>query len=67
VQDCNVTSPASNVRHPRCVLYSSKELGMLTLTVKHNYLLLYYRSLQQKQHVLALYMGHHQVVVRLRA
>jgi len=26
----------SNVRHPRCVLYNSKELGMLTLTVENN-------------------------------
>jgi len=30
----------SNVRHPRCVLYSSKELGILTLTVEHNYIYL---------------------------
>ena len=26
----------SNVRHPLCVLYNSKQLGMLTLTVQHN-------------------------------
>jgi len=42
---------------------------MLTLTVEHNYicyLLLYYRSLQQR-HVSALYVGHHQVVVGLSA
>jgi len=31
----------SNVRHPHCVLYSSKELGMLTLTVEHNYIYYY--------------------------
>ena len=29
---------SSNVRHPRCVLYNSKQLGMLTLTVEHNYM-----------------------------
>ena len=28
----------SNVRHPRCVLYNSKELGILTLTIEHNYI-----------------------------
>jgi len=28
----------SNVRHPRCVLYNSKGLGMLTLKVEHNYI-----------------------------
>jgi hypothetical protein len=28
----------SNVRHPLCVLYDSKGLGMLTLTVEHNYI-----------------------------
>jgi len=27
----------SNVCHPHCVLYNSKELGMLTLTFEHNY------------------------------
>ena len=32
----------SNVRHPRFVLYNSKELGMLTLTVEHNYHCYYY-------------------------
>jgi len=31
-------SHLSNVRHPRCVLYNSKGLGMLTLTVEHNYI-----------------------------
>jgi len=31
----------SNVRHPRFVLYNSKELGMLTLTVEHNYICYY--------------------------
>jgi len=31
----------SNVRHPRCVLYNSKQLGMLTLTVEHNYICYY--------------------------
>jgi len=56
----------SNARHPRCVLYNSKELGMLTLNVEHNYILFITRSLQQR-HVSALYVGHHQVVVRLRA
>jgi len=56
----------SNVRHPRCVLYNSKELGMLTLTVEHNYICFYYRSLQQR-HVSALHVGHHRVVVRLTA
>jgi len=37
---------------------------MLTLRVEHSYIC-YYRSLQQR-HVSALYVGHHQVVVRLR-
>ena len=36
---------------------------MLTLTVEHNYICFITRSLQQR-HVLALYVGHHQVVVR---
>jgi len=26
----------SNVRHSRCVLHNSKELGLLTFTVEHN-------------------------------
>jgi len=56
----------SNVRHPRCVLYNSKELGMLTLTVEHNYICFITRSLQQR-YVSALYVCHHQVVIRLRA
>jgi len=56
----------SNVRHPRCVLHNSKQLGMLTLTVEHNYICFITRSLQQR-HVSALYVGHHQVVVRLTA
>ena len=56
----------SNMRHPCCVLYNSKELAMLTLTVEHNYICFITRSLQQR-HVSALYVGHHQVVVRLRA
>jgi len=29
------------MRHPHCVLYNSKELGKLTLTVKHNYIYYY--------------------------
>jgi len=32
----------SDVRHPHCVLYNSKELGVLILTVEHNYICLYY-------------------------
>ena len=28
----------SNVRHLRCVLYNNEWLGMLTLTVEHNYI-----------------------------
>jgi len=32
----------SDVRHPRCVLYNSKELGIVILTVEHNYICLYY-------------------------
>ena len=35
------SSPDSDVRHPRCVLYNSKELGVLHL-VEHNYICLYY-------------------------
>jgi len=31
----NKSSSNSNMRHPRCVLYNSKELGMLTLNVEH--------------------------------
>jgi len=34
----------SNVRHPRCVLYNSKQLGMLTLNVEHNYICFYYKE-----------------------
>jgi len=57
----------SNVRHPRCVLYDSKQLGYVnTYSRTQLYLLLYYRSLQQR-HVSALYVGHHQVVVGLSA
>ena len=29
------------MRHPRCVLYNSKQLGMLTLTVEHIYICYY--------------------------
>ena len=32
----------SDVCHPRCVLYNSKELGVLILTIEHNYICLYY-------------------------
>jgi len=35
---------SSNVRHPRCVWYNSNELGMLTLTVEHNYICFYYKE-----------------------
>ena len=56
----------SNVRHPRCVVYNSKQLGMLTLNVEHNYICFYYKDLQQRR-VSALYMGHHQFVVGLTA
>jgi len=41
----------------------SKELGQLPFTVEHNYICFITRSL----HVSALYVGHHQVVVRLSA
>jgi len=34
----------SNVCHPHCVCYNSKQLGMLTLTVKHNYICFYYKQ-----------------------
>jgi len=34
----------SNVRLPRGVLYNSKQLGMLTLTVEHNYICYYYKE-----------------------
>ena len=54
----------SDVRHPRCVLYTSKELYVNTKSRIQLYLFLYYRSLR---HVSALYVGHHQVVVRLTA
>ena len=52
----------SNVRHPRCVLYNSKQLVMLTSNT--NIVVFITRSLQQR-HVSALYVGHHQVVVGL--
>jgi len=38
------TTVGSNVRHPRCVLYNSMQLGMLTLTVEHNYIYFYYKE-----------------------
>jgi len=31
-------SANSDVRHPRCVLYNSKELSVVIHTVKHNYI-----------------------------
>ena len=65
MKNVDKSSHNSNVRHPRCVLYNSKELGMLTVSVEHNYTCFYYKSLQR--HVSALYVGHHQVVVRLTA
>jgi len=34
----------SNVRHPRFVLYNSKQLGMLTLNVEHKYICFYYKE-----------------------
>jgi len=43
-QNADITEKIShycNVRHPRCVLYNSKELGMLTITVEHNYMCYY--------------------------
>jgi len=39
-----VQETASNVRHPRCVLYNSKESGMLMLNVEHNYICFYYKE-----------------------
>jgi len=33
-----------NVRHPRCILYNSKQLAMLTLNVEHNYICFYYKE-----------------------
>ena len=32
----------SDVRHPRCVLYNSKELSAVMHILKHNYICLYY-------------------------
>ena len=32
------------MRHPRFVLYNSKQLGMLTLNVEHNYICFYYKE-----------------------
>jgi len=37
----NFVNYVSNARHPRCVLYNSKQLGMLTLTVEHKYICYY--------------------------
>ena len=43
-QACERQTMNSYVRHPRCVLYNSKELGMLTLNVEHNYICFYYKE-----------------------
>ena len=56
----------SDVRHPRCVLYNSKELSVVIHTVKHNYItsiIVTMRVLQR--HVSALHVNHLQVVIRL--
>jgi len=33
--------PCSAVRHPRCVLYNSKELSVVIHTVKQNYIVVF--------------------------
>ena len=51
--------------YTRCIKHlkpDSKELGMLTLNVEHNYVCFYYKEFTTR-HVSALYVGHNQVVV----
>jgi len=38
IYDTPMNPTVAIVRHPHCVLYNSKGLGMLTLTVEHSYI-----------------------------
>ena len=55
----------SDVRHPRCFLYNSKELSIVIHTVKHNYITSIITMRVLQRHVSALHVGHLQVVIRL--
>jgi len=46
----------SDVRHPRCVLYNSKELSVVIHTVKHNYICLCYYNESSNNNMFQPYM-----------
>jgi len=48
----------SDVRHPHCVLYNSKELNVVIHTVKHNYITSVITMRVLQRHVSALHVGH---------